>query len=142
MTLLENATNVRFLVGDTDKEDLLLTNEQILFALNQTGDDVYAAAAICARAIAGKYSRQVDTRFESVASDYSQRAENYYKLARRLERESKKYGKRGLGIPAAGGLTYSDMELADKNIDRVKPKFKQDQFANPPRDDRGDEYGY
>lgn len=142
MTLLEDATNVRFLVGDTDNEDLLLTNEQVLFALNQTGNDVYAAAAICARAIAGKYSRQVDTRFESVASDYSQRAENYYKLARRLERESKKYGKKGLGMPDAGGLTYSDMELADENIDRVKPKFKQDQFANPPRDARGDEYGY
>lgn len=140
MSFQDDVNNVRFLVGDTDDQDLQLTNENILFALTQASDDVYRAAAICARALAGKYSRQVDTRFESIASDYSQRAENYYKLARRLEQQAKKYGA-GLGI-SAGGLTYSEIEAADENPDRVKPKFRQDQFANPPNSFEGDKYGY
>ena len=142
MSVLKLVDNVRFLVGDNDNDDIQITNDNIVFALDETGDDVYAAAAVCARAIAAKYSRQVDTRFESVASDYSQRAENYYKLARRLEQQSKKYGKKGLGMPDAGGLTYTDIDLADENPDRVKPKFRQDQFAYPSRHDMGDEYGY
>jgi hypothetical protein len=131
---------VRFLVGDTDSEDFGLQDQEIAFALSQVNDDVYLAAAICARALAGKFSREVDTEFESVSSDYSQLAENYYKLARRLEQQAKKYGA-GLGI-AAGGLTYSDIEANDENPDRVKPKFRQDQFANPPRGFEGDKYGY
>ena len=136
----ERINNVRFLIGDTDSSDYAITNDNISFSLTQSGDNIYLAAAICARALAGKYSTYVDTKFESVSSDYSQLAENYYKLARRLEQQAKKYSA-GLGV-AAGGLTYSDIEANDENPDRVKPKFRQDQFANPPRGFEGDKYGY
>ena len=138
----ERINNVRFLVGDTDATDYAITNDNVSFALTQAGDDVYLAAAICARALAGKYATYVDTKFEDVSSDYSQMSENYYKLATRLEAQSKKYGSRGLGLPAAGGLTYSDIEANDLNDNRVQPKFKQDQFANPPRGYDPDIYGY
>ena len=140
--LSERINNVRFLVGDTDSSDYAITNDNVSFALTQAGDDVYLAAAICARALAGKYATYVDTKFEDVSSDYSQMSENYYKLATRLEAQSKKYGSRGLGLPAAGGLTYSDIEANDLNDNRVQPKFKQDQFANPPRGYDPDIYGY
>ena len=140
--LSERINNVRFLVGDTDSSDYAITNDNVSFALTQAGDDVYLAAAICARALAGKYATYVDTKFEDVSSDYSQMSENYYKLATRLEAQSKKYGSRGLGLPVAGGLTYSDIEANDLNDDRVQPKFKQDQFANPPRGYDPDIYGY
>ena len=140
--LAERIRNVRFLVGDTDSTDYAITNDNVSFALTQAGDDIYLAAAICARALAGKYATYVDTKFEDVSSDHSQLSENYYKLATRLEAQSKKYGSRGLGLPAAGGLTYSDIEANDLNDDRVQPKFKQDQFANPPRGYDPDTYGY
>lgn len=140
--LAERINNVRFLVGDTDSTDYAITNDNIAFALTQAGDDVYLAAAICARAMAAKYASLVDTRFESVWSDYSQLRENYFALATRLEAQSKKFGSRGLGLPVAGGMTYSDIEANDLNDDRVQPKFKQDQFANPPRNYDGDKYGY
>lgn len=140
--LSERINNVRFLVGDTDSSDYAITNDNVSFALTQAGDDVYLAAAICARALAGKYATYVDTKFEDVSSDYSQMSENYYKLATRLEAQSKKYGSRGLGLPAAGGLTYSDIEANDLNDNRVQPKFKQDQFANPPHGYDPDIYGY
>jgi len=45
-------------------------------------------------------------------------------------------------MPDAGGLTYTGIDLADENPDRVKPKFRQDQFAYPSRHDMGDEYGH
>lgn len=131
--LSELINNVRFLVGDTDSTNYAITNDNVAFTLAQAGNDVYSAAAICARALAAKYSVEVDTKFESVSSSYSQLSENYYKLAVRLEAQAKKFGSKGLGVPAAGGLTYSDIDANDLNNDRVQPKFKQDQFANPPR---------
>lgn len=133
---------VRLLVGDTDTDDQKVTDEAIAFFLDQAGDDTYLAAALSARSIAASYAVEVDTKFESVSSDYSQLSENYYKLATKLEAQSKKFGSRGLGLPAAGGLTYSDIRANDQNDDRVQPKFKQDQFANPPRGYEGDKYGY
>jgi len=137
-----NSDAVRWLVGDTDTTSAELQNEEIAFALTQAGNDVYIAAAICARALAGKYASYVDTKFEDVSSDYSSLRDNYFALATRLEAQSKKFGSKGLGIPAAGGLTYSDIEANDLNDDRVQPKFKQDQFANPPRGYDPDTYGY
>lgn len=137
-----NSDAVRWLVGDTDVTNAALQDEEIAFALSQAGDDVYLAAAICARALAGKYASLVDTDFESVSSDYSNLRDNYYSLATQLEKQSKKYGTRGLGLPAAGGLTYSGIRANDLNDDRVQPKFKQDQFANPPVGYDPERYGY
>jgi hypothetical protein len=130
------------LIGDTDSSDYAITNDNISFALTQAGDDVYVAGAICCRALAAKYATLVDTDFESVSSDYSQLQTNYYALATKLEAQSKKYGTRGLGLPAAGGLTYSGIRANDLNDDRVQPKFKQDQFANPPVGYDPERYGY
>ena len=133
---------VRFLVGDTDVTNAALQDEEIAFTLSQAGNDNYLAAAICARSLAAKYASYVDTKFEDVSSDYSNLRDNYFALATRLEAQSKKYGSRGLGVPVAGGLTYSDIEANDLNDDRVQPKFKQDQFANPPRGYDPDVYGH
>jgi hypothetical protein len=140
--LSANINNVRFLIGDTDADDYAITNDNIAFALSQAGNDLYLAGAICARALAGKYATFVDTKFETVSSNYSQLRDNYYALATKLEAQSKKYGSRGLGLPDAGGLTYSGIRANDLNDDRVQPKFKQDQFANPPRGYEGEKYGY
>ena len=133
---------VRFLVGDTNVSDPKLQDEEIAFAFSQASNDTYLAAAICARAIGSKFADSLDERFENVQSNGSRISDNYYALATRLEAQSKKFGSRGLGVPVAGGLTRSDIQAADQNTDRVKPKFKQDQFANPPRDYNGDKYGY
>ena len=133
---------VRFLVGDTDVTDAALQDEEISFALSQAGNDNYLPAPICAQSLPPKYPSYVATMLEEVTSDYSTLRANYFALATRLEAQSKKYGSRGLGLPAAGGLTYSDIEANDLNDNRVQPKFKQDQFANPPRGYDPDIYGY
>lgn len=134
--------SVRLIIGDTDTNDQRLQDEEINFFLRLANSDIYLAGSFCAKAIAAKYANLVNTDFESVSTDYSDLRDNYYALAQRLETQSKKYGKRGLGLPAAGGLTYSGIRANDLNEDRVQPKFKQDQFANPPVDYDPERYGY
>jgi hypothetical protein len=118
--------NVRFLVGDTDN---LLSNRDILFALDQTSN-IYGAAAICARALAGRYAREVDSKFETIESKNSQLRNNYELLARQLDQQAKKRG--GMGAPLAGGISRSEVETVQADEDRVKPFFYDAQFTNPP----------
>jgi hypothetical protein len=134
--------NVRFLIGDTDSTDYAITNDNILFALAQASNDVYLAASICARALAAKYANLVDTRFESVSSNYSQLQDNYNQLAMRLERQSKKFAANGLGIPLAGGISISEIDSVESDTDRVPSKFRRDQYANPPRGGLEEGFGW
>jgi hypothetical protein len=126
---------VRLLVGDTDTTDQQVSDEEIAFALSQTSDDIYNAGALMCRTIAGKYSRLVDTSIESVSSSYSQRAKQYSELAVRLVKEGKRLGSVGLGVPVAGGMSISEMESVEDDLDRVPSAFRVDQFSNPPRFD-------
>ena len=123
---------VRFLVGDPDGVHAVLTDADVQFSLDQAGDDNYAAAAICARALAARYARRVDTRFETISNDYSEISKQYHNLARSLDKQSRTYGTRGVPIPAGGGLTNSDVETANNDGDRVKPYFYTNMFNNPP----------
>jgi hypothetical protein len=122
-------SSVRFLVGDAI-EPYQLSDAEIAFALDQMNDNTYLAAAFCARALSAFYARRVDTRFESIDSKYSQLRDSYERLARSLESQGKKQG--GLGLPIAGGLTKSDVDLATQNTDRLDPYFYDGMFENPP----------
>lgn len=129
---------VRLFVGDTDTSDQQLTDEEIAFALEQAQNDTYIAASICAQTLAGKYARQVNTKFDDVSDEASSLNEHYTKLSASLREQGRRYGTKGLGRPVAGGVSQSDMRSVDQNTDRVEPKFKQDQFANPPGDNTCD----
>jgi hypothetical protein len=119
---------VRFLLGDTATPPQL-TDPEIQFALDQNAN-LYAAAAICARAIAARYARRVDTKFETVESKYSQLSASFYKLALSLDQQAKRGG--GLGTPIAGGIRQSEVEDARLDTDRVKPFFYDNLMNNPP----------
>ena len=56
--LSANKDKVRFLVQDTDTNDQLIQNEEINFALSETGN-LYRAAAMVARSIALQLGRQL-----------------------------------------------------------------------------------
>lgn len=120
---------VRFLVGDT-AEPYQLADLEIEFALAQTEDSIYPAAAMCARALSARYARRVDTRFETVESKYGQLARSFDMLARQLEAQAKKVG--GLGLPLAGGLTISERDTINADTDRRKPFFYDGMMNNPP----------
>ena len=122
---------VRLLVGDTDTTDQLVQNEEITFALSQTGDNVYYGAVWICRAIAAKFSRLVTTTLDgSLCANYSDKAKQYNQLAVQIEAQGKKTSGKSLGI-SAGGISVSDMTVVNATTDRVKPAFSINQFDNP-----------
>jgi hypothetical protein len=122
---------VRLLVGDTDTTDQLVQNEEITFALSQTGDNVYYGAVWICRAIAAKFSRLVTTTLDgSLSANYSDKAKQYNQLAVQIEAQGKKTSGKSLGI-SAGGISVSDMTVVNATTDRVKPAFSINQFDNP-----------
>ena len=122
---------VRLLVGDTDTTDQLVQNEEITFALSQTGDNVYYGAVWICRAIAAKFSRLVTTTLDgSLSANYSDKAKQYNQLAVQIESQGKKTSGKALGV-FAGGISVSDMTVVSATTDRVKPAFSITQFDNP-----------
>jgi hypothetical protein len=132
----ERRDSVRLLVGDTDTNDQQLQDAEIAFFLAQTNDAIYAAAAQAARTLAAKYARLVDTSVESVRVQYSKRREQYDAIAVQMERLDKKFGA-GLGTPLAGGISISEMDSADDDSDRPRPRFERGMFNAPGDADDG-----
>ena len=74
---------VRHTVGDKDNSDLLLTDEEIDYHLNQSDGEVLLAAADCAEAIAAMPRMQQPQAGDSGGTPVT-RADYYLKLARQL----------------------------------------------------------
>jgi hypothetical protein len=121
----------RLLVGDTDTLDQQVQNEEVTFALSQSGDNVYYAASWLARVIASKYSRQVTTQLDgALSANYSDLAKQYMMLSDNLEYQGKTSGA-SIGV-VAGGITKSSIEAARANTNRIEGSFRRDRFKNPP----------
>ena len=122
---------VRLLVGDTDTLDQQKENEEITFALAENGDNVYYGGAWIARAIASKYSRQVNTEISgALKANYSDLAAQYKTLADSLEYQGKTSGA-SVGV-LAGGTTKSGIEAVRADTNRIEGSFRRDRFKNPP----------
>lgn len=130
--------SVRFLVGDTDSTDVQISDDEILFALAQNGDNIYAAGAFCCRALAAKYARRVDTELDgALSASYSDMHKHYIAMSENLDAEYRKSS--GLGIKA-GGMTISSIDNVRSDDDRVSPSFRRDRFRNPPNYEGSTDY--
>ena len=130
--------SVRFLVGDTDPNDVQIVDDEIAFALAQNADNIYAASAFCCRALAAKYSRRVDTELDgALSATYSDIHAHYLSLAETLEAEYRKSS--GLGVKA-GGIFISSIKVVRGDEDRVSPSFRRDRFRNPPNYEGSTDY--
>lgn len=131
--------SVRLLLGDTDTNDQQVQNEEVIFALAQSNNNIYYAAAWCARTIASKYARKVNTSLDgALSADYSDLSKQYAGLADTLEYQGKKAGAT-IGIKA-GGISKTAVDGVRANTDRIQPSFRRDRFRNPPSYS-GDDYG-
>lgn len=123
--------SVRLLLGDTVETDQQAQDEEIIFALSQSNNNVYFAAAWIARTVASKYTRNVDVTLDgALSADYSELSAKYTKLAEDLEYQGKKAGAT-LGV-AAGGITKTQIDAARANTNRIEGAFRRDRFKNPP----------
>lgn len=123
--------SVRLLLGDTIETDQQAQDEEVIFALSQTNNNVYFAAAWVARIVASKYARNVDVQLDgALSANYSDLASKFTSLADSLEFQGKKAGAT-LGV-LAGGITKTQIEAARENTNRIEGAFRRDQFKNPP----------
>lgn len=105
---------VRFLIGDTDQDEQLLTDEEIAYTIQVYPDDGtaysnYRAAAECARSLSAKFARLVNKTVGSLSLQYGSRAQQFRELAQMLEDQSiKGTSQRKMGAPilGGGGKTY------------------------------------
>lgn len=126
--------SIRFLVGDTDTNDQLVTDEEIAWTNNQvTGSDtattdLYTVAYRVMLAIASKFSRLANQAIGDMRVDLSQKADNARTQAEQLRILA---GRENLvPVPYAGGISVTDKQIDRDNADRVDPFFTSAQFAN------------
>jgi len=113
---------VRFLVGDTNTNDQLVTDEEIAYAL--ASESTYNAAATVAEAIAAKLSREADFSVDGLSKSLSQRADSYRMLSQKLRSRAAVKAV----SPYAGGISVSDKIAVEANTDRTQPRFERGQF--------------
>ena len=122
---------VRLLLGDTDQNDQQTSNEEVIFGLAQTGDNIYRAASWSARTIAAQYSRRITQELSgALSANYSDLQAHYINLAENLEHQGKKAGA-VVGVKA-GGISIANVDNVRQNTDRITPSFRRDRFRNPP----------
>lgn len=123
---------VRFLVGDTDAANDLLSDEEILFLLAEVGSVDYAAVR-AATSIAAKFARFVNVRTGQVSKNLSDQMQHYLDLAKRLQQRAEEGGLSGesAGAPIFTALTRTDKREDRTDEDLVQPQFRIGQDDNP-----------
>ena len=79
---------VRFLIGDTDTNEQLLTDEEIDFLIGKH-DSIWGTCAEACESIAAQYSKRSDVGLGGgMDSDISQKAQQYRDMAKEFRRKS------------------------------------------------------
>lgn len=121
---------VRFLVGDTDVSDPLVTDEEIAYFLVEFPQSAYHAAAEVAESIAAKFSREVSHSGDGLSYAAEQLQQNYAALAERLRKQAKRKHRSGFG-PYVGGISKREREMADADKDKVPSAFRSEMHDHP-----------
>ncbi len=94
-------------------------NREIRTAISNYSN-LYLAAAECARKIAARFARDVDTQQGELRTMYSSRRRAYQSIAIDLEQRG---FSRITGTGYAGGISQSDKDARVQDEDRVQPQF-------------------
>lgn len=110
---------VRHTVGDTDNGDLLLTDAEIDYHLNENGGNASMAAADCAEAIAALPRMQQPQAGDSGGTPVT-RADHYLKLARQLRSreavEEKESDESIVASPGCSSVALKRVELFKRGV--------------------------
>jgi hypothetical protein len=118
---------VRFTIADTLVENSYVTDEEIAWALAQSGNNVPSASAIIARALSAQFSTLSDEEIGPLKFKYAERAKNYEKIATRLESQSTSSQVNLSGI-YGGGINVADKLQNEQDSSLVQPRLFRDQF--------------
>jgi hypothetical protein len=120
---------VRFFLGDTDGTSPQVYDGEIAFALTARGT-TYGATAMCALALAAKYSRLVNISADGMSQALGQKAAAFRAVATEYLSKEAVYG----AAAYAGGISISDMRTILADTDRVPDLFRYGMLDNPPSD--------
>lgn len=128
---------VRFLVGDTNARDPMISDDEIAYVLERYAGAALPAALEAARALFMRYCGEVDESVGPVSISFSQRKDGLRERIAMLE------GRLGaeLAVPYAGGISRADVRSVESNPDRVPPLFKRGSLQTPGLN-AGDPRGY
>ena len=124
----ERAHVVRLMIGDTDKDAQLLTDDEILLATTAQEANTFAAAA-CADFIAAKFAREVSKTMGAISISAEKKFEHYTALADRLRNAGAGdlSGGDGSGVPTVtmfvGGISVDAATTIQNDSDRIQPSF-------------------
>lgn len=98
---------VRFLVGDTDAGDQLLSDQEIEYLLVNNpataGISNWSCASEAARAISSKMTKLISKTVGSLSLQYGQRAQQFADLAEQLDKKAVSGNQQVVGQPILGG---------------------------------------
>ena len=126
-SIVTNLAKVRLLIGDTNTNDQILTDEEITFHIGEEGN-IYLAGAACCDSIIGQFARDVDRSGVGIQATRSQIVQHYQDLAERLRKRGEKNA--DLTDDLIGGESESRKETLESDSDFVKPLFRNRQWAN------------
>jgi len=107
---------VRFYLGDTNPEDVLLQDEEVQFVINkwnQIHNSNLFNAAVCADMIAGHFAREVTISADGVSIQMSELQQKFQTLGEELRDQHKLYAASGV-MPDVGGIMFG--EVYDSSI--------------------------
>lgn len=122
---------VRVLIGDPDDGSPELTDEQIQAILDEEGS-AYRAGAVCARAIAAKYTAKADIALGPLKKSSAQQFKHWMQVAHGLALRD---GGQLDGGPAHSGTSKATTTAVREQTDRIGSPFYAGQFSAPTWDD-------
>lgn len=126
--------SIRFVIGDTDVNDQLLTDAEIDYMIATYGVSRHAASE-SARAIAAKFARLMNRSIGGLSADFSAKYRQYLELADKLEA-----GEELVPVgPFVSGWSKSQKEAVDSDTDR-EPIFGRKGGMDNPRANAVDDF--
>ena len=117
---------VRFEIGDTDSEDQLMNDEELLFVLGEEGT-VLGGAARCCEILSRKFARQADYTLGPQSVRASQRSKAFQQLGETLR-------SRLIALHSGNGIYVGGV---DKGEDLTDKDLRQPAFKRRLMDNRG-----
>jgi hypothetical protein len=122
--LTTDLNKFRRLLGDVNEDDQQYSDEEAEMFLGAAGS-IEGAVARAAKALAARYSRNVDKWVGDLKILNSQRAKAYLELSKSLSGAASTYR-----VPSAGGIRISQKEEVEADTELVVPSFRRDHMDN------------
>ncbi len=128
---------VRFLMGDTNTADQLVSDQEVAYAITKQSN-LRLAAAILLRHLSAVYSRMVTNRVGDVSSNCSDMAKQFKAKADELDPNN--MAQSGVVIPVFGGVSVEDKQVILDDEDTVPASFYkgEDDIPGGPSEFGGD----